>query len=287
VLIAVLNVCVLLSVAVLYRLFYFDREGIYTARNFYGPLQVSRGITTAPAQEYIQLRNGNVIHGREFTERDKWCEPLTYFSRESGIGLAIRQMGASGPMRVGVIGLGAGTIAGYARPGDVYRFYEINPMVRDVAMQRFHYLGCAQGASVVIGDARLSLEKEAPQAFDVLAVDAFTSDAIPVHLLTKEAFALYWRHLKPDGVLAVHVTNGYIDLEPVVAKAAEESGKSARAVYVPNDDSTAVNTSYWILITANPSFFTPPIRNVSNPAMTRPGVRAWTDDYSNLWQVLK
>jgi SAM-dependent methyltransferase len=183
--------------------------------------------------------------------------------------------------------LGAGTIAGYARPGDAFRFYEINPLVRDVAAKTFHYLGCTQDVSIAIGDARLSLEREAPQAFDVLAVDAFTSDAIPVHLLTKEAFAQYWRHLKPDGVLAVHVTNRYIDLEPIVALAAEEAAKTARMVYLPIDEANAVNNSFWILITGNPSFFTPPIRNVSTPAMTRPGVRAWTDDYSNLWQLLR
>jgi len=287
VLAAVLSIWVMLSGAVIWRLLYFDNNGVFTARNFYGPLQVSLGITPLPGREYIQLRNGNIIHGQEFTAREQWCEPLTYYSPESGVGLALRQMGTNGPMRVGVIGLGAGTIAGYARPGDAFRFYEINPLVRDVAAKTFHYLGCTQDVSIAIGDARLSLEREAPQAFDVLAVDAFTSDAIPVHLLTKEAFAQYWRHLKPDGVLAVHVTNRYIDLEPIVALAAEEAAKTARMVYLPIDDANAVNNSFWILITGNPSFFTPPIRNVSTPAMTRPGVRAWTDDYSNLWQLLR
>ena len=287
VLFALLGIWAALSTGVVWRLLYVDKDGLFTARNFYGPLQVSLGITPLPGREYLQLRNGNIIHGREFTDPKQWCEPLTYYSRESGIGLAIRQMNANGPVRVGVIGLGAGTVAAYARPRDTFRFYEINPLVRDVAARSFHYLGCAQDVSVALGDARLSLEKEAPQAFDVLAVDAFTSDAIPVHLLTKEAFALYWRHLKSDGILAVHVTNRYIDLEPVVALAAQESGRMARTVYIPIDERNAVNNSYWVLISANPGFVTPPIRIVSNPAMTRPGVRAWTDDYSNLWQVLK
>src|SRR5262249_31043011 len=144
-----------------------------------------------------------------------------------------------------------------------------------------------QNPSIVIGDGRLSLEREAPQDFDVLAIDAFSSDAIPVHLLTKEAFALYWRHLKPDGVLAVHITNRYIDLEPIVAMAAAEGGKSARTVYLPIDENNGINNSIWVLVTGDPTFFTPPIQNVSNAAVTKPGLRPWTDDYSNLWQVLK
>ena len=287
VLAVLIEVWIVLGVAMLLQLQNLDRANIYSARNFYGPLQVSLGTTPAPGGEFMQLLNGNIIHGREFTDKNRACEPLTYYAPDSGVGLALHQLGANGPLRVGVIGLGAGTIAGYARPGDAYRFYEINPLVREVATRTFHYLGCAENPTVAIGDARLSLERETPQQLDLLAVDAFTSDAIPVHLLTKESFALYWRHLKPNGVLAVHITNRYIDLEPIVALAAKENGKTARTVYLPIDESKSVNNSVWVLVTSNPSFFTPPLQSVSVAASVRPGLRAWTDDYSNLWQVLK
>src|SRR5207249_4326026 len=160
--------------------------------------------------------------GREFTAAERHCEPISYYAPESGAGVALREMGNKGPLKIGVIGLGAGTIAGYGRPGDVFRFYEINPLVRNLATGVLHYLSCTAQSSVARGDARLTLERETPQNFDVLVVDAFTGDAIPIHLLTKEAFQLYWRHLKPNGVLAVHVTNTYVKLAPIVARAAEQ-----------------------------------------------------------------
>jgi spermidine synthase len=189
-------------------------------------------------------------------------------------------------LKIGVIGLGAGTIAGYGRPGDMLRFYEINPLVRAIATREFHYLSCPAQWSVAMGDARLSLEREAPQQFDVLAVDAFTSDAIPVHLLTKEAFALYWRHLKPDGVLAVHVSNQYIELVPIVAAAARESGKGARVVRNDDDPENDIDRSVWVLVTAREDFFSAPALKPAAAVDTANAV-AWTDDYSNLWRALK
>ena len=138
-----------------------------------------------------------------------------------------------------------------------------------------------------MGDGRLSLEREAPRKFDVLVVDAFSSDAIPVHLLTREAFVLYWRHLKPDGVLAVHVTNKYIDLAPIVALAARQNGKTARLMSSAGDNDNAIDPSNWVLVTSRPGFFASPgltsAKTISAPA----GLRPWRDDYSNLWQVLK
>jgi spermidine synthase len=198
--------------------------------------------------------------------------------------LAIQEMGKQGPLNVGIIGLGAGTIAGYGRTGDVFRFYEINPQVRDLATGTFHYLSCPAQSSVTLGDARLSLERENPRNFDVLALDAFTSDAIPVHLLTTEAFRLYWRHLKPDGILAVHVSNRYVDLAPIVARAAEESGKFARLITNVGDDIDVVNGSYWVLVSSNADFFS---RLPAQGQAIAIGPRAWTDDYSNLWQSLR
>src|SRR6185436_2008401 len=148
-----------------------------------------------------------------FIDRDLHCEPISYYAPNSGIGIAIAEKQVSGPLKVGVVGLGSGAMAAYGRPGDEFRFYEINPLVPGIATGTFHFLNsCPAKWTIAMGDARLSLEREAPQGFDVLVVDAFTSDAIPVHLLTKEALAVYGKHLKPDGVLAVHVSNQYIDL---------------------------------------------------------------------------
>jgi hypothetical protein len=257
---------------------------VISMRNFYGPLRVMDRPAVGGRGEMIQLRNGNIIHGREFLAPDRRCEPVSYYAPESGIGVALQEMGNHGPLNVGVIGLGAGMIAGYGRKGDVYRFYEINPQVRDVATNVFHYLSCPAQWSIVLGDARLSLERETPQRFDVLALDAFASDAIPVHLLTTEAFQLYWRHLKPDGVLAVHVSNLYVNLAPIVVLVAEQNGKIARVLANPSDAANVVDGSQWVLVTSRPEFFS---RLVRQPSTIPAGERAWTDDFSNLWQALR
>jgi SAM-dependent methyltransferase len=257
-------------------------SAVFVERNFYGALRVEDlgGIR--------QLQNGNVIHGREFLDAERLHEPTSYYGRDSGLGLALDELGKNGPVRVGVIGLGAGTIAAYGRPGDSYVFYEINPAVPDIATRWFHFLG-SSGADkrIILGDARLSLERESPENFDLLAVDAFTSDSIPVHLLTREAFAQYRRHLKPNGVLAVHVSNLYIDLAPVVARAAEAEGWSARLVSSMDDDKKALDLSDWVLVTKDPAFFARPALKSAAPVAIPDSIRLWTDDYSNLWRSLR
>ena len=202
--------------------------------------------------------------------------------------MALTELGRAGPIKVGVIGLGAGTIAAYGRPGDSYVFYEINPAVPAIASNWFHFLSLS-GADkhIVLGDARLSLEAESPQKFDLVAVDAFTSDSIPIHLLTREGFAQYWRHLKPDGVLAVHVSNLYIDLAPIVALAARQDGKIARLVSDPGTDNSAEDLSDWVLVTANPAFFAHPDLAKASPVAIPVSLKPWTDDYSNLWRSLR
>jgi spermidine synthase len=161
-------------------------------------------------------------------------------------------------MNVGVIGLGAGTLTTYGRPIDHYTIYDINPLVVRIAQTQFRFLrDCMAKHEIVLGDARLSLESEPSKQFDVLAVDAFSGDAIPVHLLTRESFALYWRHLKPDGILAVHVSNKYLALGPVVALAAAEDGKQAMMFSNPADDNTEVAASDWVLVSSRPGFFDP------------------------------
>ena len=264
-----------------------DESGnLLSARNFYGPLLVTQVPVPSTKGDILQLRNGNVIHGREFIDRDLYCEPISYYGRTSGIGLAIAEKRSSGPLKIGVVGLGSGAIAGYGQDGDEIRFYEINPLVPKIAAGKFHFLSCPAKSTITMGDARLSLEREARAGFDVLVVDAFTSDAIPVHLLTKEAMALYWKHLKADGVLAVHVSNQYIDLAPVVAAAAQESGKTARLVDDKSDAENAIDESHWVLVTSSDQFFSgPPLSAATQITTTATSV--WTDDYSNLWHALK
>jgi SAM-dependent methyltransferase len=254
----------------------------FAERNFYGALRVE---DLGPVRV---LQNGNVVHGREFLDAGRAAEPTSYYGRHSGLGLALAELGANGPVRVGVIGLGSGTIAAYGRPGDSYVFYEINPAVPQIATTWFRFVALSGAAKrIVLGDARLSLEREPPQHFDLLAVDAFTSDSIPVHLLTREGFAQYWRHLKPDGVLAVHVSNLYIDLAPIVALAAREDGKIARMVTDLGDDKNALDISDWVLVTANPAFFAHPALKGASPVAISTSLKPWTDDYSNLWRSLR
>jgi spermidine synthase len=192
-------------------------------------------------------------------------------------------------MRVGVIGLGTGTLAAYGRPGDYYRFYEINPLVLQIARTEFSFLKDSMAkVEVAMGDARLSLEREQPEYFDVLAVDAFSGDSIPVHLLTREAFALYFRHLKPTGVLAVHVSNKYLELQPVVHMEAEVFGRRAIAVDTEDDEATGTFGSTWVLLSGRPGFFDyPEVKAAAEEVQTKKGLRLWTDDYSNLFRILK
>ena len=190
---------------------------------------------------------------------------------------------------MGVIGLGIGTLATYGKPGDHYTFYEINPQVIELAQRDFYFLrDSAAKVNIVLGDARLSLERQAPQGFDVLAVDAFSGDAIPVHLLTREAFELYFHHLKPDGVLAVHISNNYLNLRPVVARAAAWLRKPAILVVNEDDKANGIYRSSWVLIAANADFFeAPEIKRAAQPLPSAAHVKLWTDDYSNLFVILK
>jgi hypothetical protein len=216
-------------------------------------------------------------------------QPTTYYGRTTGVGLAISESQQRKVGRVGIIGLGTGTLASYGRHGDVYRFYDINPLVQQVANTEFSFLRDSKAKTeIVLGDARLSLEREPKQNYDVLVVDAFSSDAIPIHLLTKEAFKVYFKHLKDSGVLAVHISNLYLDLEPVVAGVAQSLGRQAMLVLNDKDEANDISASVWVLVTARRSFFQDPLlKQVAKPIATRRGLRLWTDDYSNLYQILR
>jgi SAM-dependent methyltransferase len=235
------------------------------------------------------LRNGMIDHGEQFLWQRNRRYPTTYYAHDSGIGRALTALMQQGPLNVGVIGLGAGTLAAYARPIDRYSFYEINPNVVKIATTQFTFLkDCPAPHPVIPGDARLSLEREPPQQFDILALDAFSGDSIPVHLLTREAFQLYWRHLQPDGILAVHVSNKYLSLAPVVALAALKNRKLAMLLSYDGDETNEELSSDWVLITSRHGFFKlPAIAPAATLIDLIPDMRPWTDNYSNLYRILQ
>jgi hypothetical protein len=189
---------------------------------------------------------------------------------------------------MGVVGLGAGTLAAYGRGGDRLHFYEINPLMQSIAQRQFTYLSDSPAhIYIALGDARITMAREPPQNFDILVVDAFSGDAIPVHLLTREAFALYWHHLKPSGVLAVHISNRYLNLAPVVELAAQRSGKAAWLVESGDRDLSLVYGASYVLVTSREGFSNEPfLKGKLQPIRVSSHLHEWTDDYSNLWDVL-
>ena len=272
------------------------------ARNFYGVLRVSDESApnvvllkdnqpSRPKDDlrFRRLMNGTITHGLQFLGAARRDQPASYYGPDSGIAVAFTALASRGPRRVGVIGLGPGTIAAYAHKGDEFTFYEINPLVVLIAQRDFSFLRDSKAhISFELGDARLTLERQSPQHLDLLAVDAFSSDSIPVHLLTLEAFELYFRHLKPDGLLAVHVSNRYLYLEPVVAAAAEKLGKDAVLIESPGDRANEIFLARWVLL-ANRGVFEqlPGVEEAGEPATSLARVKLWTDSYSSLFAVLK
>src|ERR1700722_3360826 len=267
----------------------YDDDAVALMRNFYGTLRVRESHLPPQSDTDRQLLNGTIEHGAEWFAPQFRGLPLTYYAENSGLGLAMRLCCGSGHKRVGVIGLGTGTVAAYGNAGDTIRFYEINPPVERLARHWFTFLHDSPAQiDVVLGDARLSLAAETPQHFNVIVIDAFSGDAIPVHLLTREALALYRRHLEPDGVIAFHVSNQYIDLEPVVAATASNGGLRALSVHSHGDDQNGLDYADWILVTANGTFLNQPeIVNNAFPTPLQAGVRLWTDNYSSVFPLLK
>jgi SAM-dependent methyltransferase len=257
-------------------------------RNFYGGLRV-RDSGSASAQDTVRtLIHGTINHGEEYLVPSKRDIPITYYGGQTGVALAIRDLQKNGPIRYGVIGLGTGTMAAFGRAGDYVRFYEINPLVPRIARGQFYYVPDTKATvDIAMGDARLSLEREQPENFDLLVVDAFSSDAIPVHLLTKEAMELYFRHLKPEGILAVHISNRYLDLQPVLAGEAQATGKAGLVVDTEDDDSQDLFGATWVLIRSPAAAFSKTIFTASSDLFKARKIRLWTDDYSNLFQILK
>ena len=265
-----------------------DSSKIYKSRNFYGVLTVNSKRDGGP-DWYFELHHGYTLHGMQFVDPSRAAWPTTYYIEKSGVGLAMHALPA-GHRRIGLVGLGAGTLAAYAQAGDDFHFYEINPEVERIATSRFSYLtNCPAKVEVTLGDARLSLEREPPQNFDLLVLDAFNSDAIPVHLVTKEAFTIYERHLKTNGIIAVHVSNRNLNLEPVMYNIARQFNYHAVTVdYDPPSQQWWQMRSIWILFSHGGEFIdSAALRVAARPPRTdSASIPLWTDDFSSLFQIL-
>jgi hypothetical protein len=266
----------------------YARDAILEVRNFYGTLRVKQ-TTTAQADPERMLLNGTIQHGTQIFAPNLSRLPTTYYATDSGIGLALRFCCDGRKRNIGVIGLGAGTLAAYGHPGDHIRFYEINPLVQPIAQNLFTYLRDSPAQiTIADGDARTSLTREAPQQFDVLAVDAFSGDAIPLHLLTNEAIALYKKHLAPDGIIAFHVSNQYLNLAPEIAQLAIAANMQSRLFESAGDDLMGSYRATWVLLTNGSDFLNRPgIASVSTETPTTPYLRPWTDEYSSLLPIVQ
>ena len=256
---------------------------ILRVRNFYGALRVTE--SNSDAGRMRTLFHGTTAHGAQLVTSGKELLPTTYYGPASAIGVILGKS-AGGARRIGVVGLGAGTLAAYATENDYVRIYEINPLVYGIAMNTFGFLRHCKGRyDVVLGDARISMQYEPNQNFDVLALDAFSGDSVPVHLLTREAIELYFRHLKPDGVLAVHISNRYLDLAPVVVAGCETAGRAVRVFSSGAEPKLGTTDAVWALATANTKILEGHYWRKGGGASAR--VKPWTDDYSNLLQIIR
>jgi len=276
------------------------KNSILARRNFYGLITVEQIHRDEPEWTAYRLMHGRISHGFQFRSAAKSRWITSYFGLQSGVGRAVTALrkprlasSSSRNLRVGVIGLGVGTLAAYAQPGDYFRFYEINPDVIRIAQDEryFTYLmNCPAKVDIIPGDARLSMEREltakASQNFNLLVLDAFSGDAPPVHLLTKQAFQIYQQEIQPEGIVAVNVTNTYIDLQPVVATIARDIGMKYVFIHFDGDDRVTVYND-WMLVWSGSVVDKLGI-SISTPDLLRTAeTRVWTDDYSNLFRQLR
>jgi hypothetical protein len=267
------------------------RGSLSTTRGFYGVLKVNDNDAGSAELHHLTLQHGATIHGLQYVDPEKRTFPSSYYTSTSGIGRLLRAHKPGGGRKVGAIGLGCGTLATWGLKGDTFRFYEINDDVARLATSTFTYLKDSKAKTeLVMGDARLSMEREADQQYDVIVLDAFSSDAIPVHLLTLEAFDHYQRHLKPDGAIAVHVSNRYLDLHPVVYRIADKIGFPAVTI---DDNDTAYEDagfygSDWIIMTRNQVLLQQPLlKDVTKETVEFPArIMYWTDERSDLLSIL-
>lgn len=283
----------LLILTTLRPLLSYSRYTDVVTRNFYGVLRVIKHQEISG--EMRTLMHGAITHGIQFADPCRRRLATSYYGPDSGVGLALllhpRRL-THQPLRVAVIGLGTGSVATYGVPGDVFRFYEINPAVITIARERFSYLtDSAAKIETATGDARLMLEAELAsgrrQQFDIIVVDAFSSDAIPVHLLTRECFAVYSRHLHPDGIIAVNATNRFLNLPRLIRTQGELEGFRVAPVSSPADSQNGIFRADWVLLTRNMQFINLITRQSRLTPLPPSATRPWTDDYASLWRLVK
>lgn len=262
----------------------------WVSRNFYGVLRIQERDLDNPRLARRVLRHGAIDHGLQFLAADKRHLATTYYRPETGIGLALQHLQGRGGRRIGVVGLGVGTLLTYGRREDYFRLYEINPMVVELAQSQFSFLTDSPAArDIVVADARLALEREPSQQFDLLVLDAFSGDAIPMHLLTREAMQLYAKHLRPDGVIAVHIANRFLDLKPLLRGLAELEGYQYRFIReAKSNDDFGLYRSNWALLSHNSAFLQQTAIEQAAQAESGDEKRlVWRDDFSNLYSLLK
>jgi hypothetical protein len=273
-----------------------NRGALVSSRNFYGVLSVFQYEQDNPHSHYYLLQHGRITHGIQFASEARAREITSYFGPFSGLGLALRHFPRQQNQRIGLLGLGVGTVTAYGKPGDYFRIYEINPQVKDIAAKPFTYVALSRAkVDIVMGDGRLSMEAEPPQQFDFLIMDAFSSDAVPVHLLTKEAFEIYLRHLKPDGAILVNISNRYLNLRPVVENAAREFNLQSH--HIDNENSMTeeeesgwwLYPSSWMILSRNQEFMSrDALRQAASPPdPAQKQMPLWTDDYTSMFKALQ
>lgn len=264
-----------------------SNEAIYMNRNFYGKVAVYEAEVGTPGA-YRTFRSGRIAHGQQFLASEKQQTPVAYYGPQSGAGRTLAALQSKPDARVGVVGVGVGTMLTYAQPGHYYRLYEINPEVIHIAENYFTYLkNCKGEYDIVLGDARLALEREESNQFDVLCLDAFSGDAVPAHLLTDEAFEIYKKHLKPDGVIVFNITNSYLNLVPVVEGLAEKHGYQWTRFYIPRDSEKLRFRTDYMLVTKNEEFLKAHPSEVPAERVSTLKVPLWTDRYNNIFQILR
>ena len=279
----------------------YYRNSVSSFRNFYGVLRVEEKEVETPRSGIFFLMHGITTHGFQFTREDLRSTPTCYYGRQSGVGLAFTKhpnRSSGNPLKVGAVGLGVGTVAAYGREGDIFDFYEINPKVVDLALGSGGYFDflAASGARIGTerGDARLLIEREAGEGkkhkyYDLLVLDAFSSDSIPVHLLTREAFSLYARILKDDGIIAVHTSNRTLAIALQVLRQAFHAGFPAAVLLTPGDDFSF--RAEWVIATKNERFLSEPemARNLIDPRLfaRKYPLSLWTDRHSSLFEIVK